>query len=348
VEEANDFGEERRLSASTSRPAPGRRQAIVSWLIAAALLAWLAAQIDLPVVKAGLRVIYPGWLGAALLSVVAAVVLRVARWRALLMGAPGVYPAWASLWRATLWGQGLNLLLPLRAGDLARAYGVKHTGRSGAAYALGTIGAEKLLDLAWLCAALLSLFLFPAHSSPSERGGLWGGNTSDLSALLPASHVAIPLLAMGGILTLAWLLGRASLPAGQGWPAWRRAAVDGLGRLGAGLTVLSRPSVLWPAMAWSVPLWLGHAFNNYATARALAMPMDWRGALLVLVVLQAGLAPPSTPAKIGTFQALCVASLSWLGHSLAMGLAYGLVLQLVVMLPPLALLLLDLSLERWA
>jgi hypothetical protein len=74
--------------------------------------------------------------------------------------------------------------------------------------------------------------------------------------------------------------------------------------------------------------------------------MDWLGALLVLVMLQAGLAPPSTPAKLGVFQALCVAGLGLLGYDVAAGLAYGLALQWVVMLPPLGLWLADLLLGR--
>ncbi len=326
--------------------APGRWRELVSWLVAAALLVWLLAQVDLQAVEASLRVIYPGWLAAALLSVVATVVLRVARWRALLMNTPGAYPAWTPLWRAILWGQALNLLLPFRAGDLARAYGVKklersgdgeaigmeHAGHIGAAYALGTIGAEKLLDLAWLGGGLLLVFL--------------GGEMPDLSALLPASRTGVLLLALSGALALAWLLSRTSFHGSRSWPAWRRAVVGNLQRLGAGLAVLGRSAVLWPAVAWSVPLWLSHVFNNYATARALALPMDWRGALLVLVVLQAGLAPPSTPAKIGVFQALCVASLRLLGHDLAAGLVYGFVLQWVVMLPPLILWLANRLLER--
>ena len=342
MEEAAASGEER-LTAILRRLSPGRWRAPISWLAAAGLLAWLAAQADLEAIKASLSVIYPGWLAAAVLSVAATVVVRVARWRALLLDTSGAYPAWPPLWRATLWGQAFNLLLPFRAGDLARAYGIKHTGRTdpastptqaertepiGAAYALGTIGAEKLLDLAWLCLAVLLILLF-------ER-------LPNLPDLLPAAHIAIPLLALGGALTLAWLLSRAAFPIGGDWAAWRQAAAGGVQRLGAGLAVLSRPAVLWPALAWSLPLWLGHVFNNYATARALALPMDWLEALLVLVVLQAGLVPPSTPAKIGVFQALCVAGLGLLGHGVAASLAYGLVLQWVVMLPPLLLWLADL------
>jgi uncharacterized membrane protein YbhN (UPF0104 family) len=346
VEEAPAFGEER-LTAILNRLSSKRWQAPLSWLVAAGLLAWLAAQADLDAIKASLNVVYPGWLAAAVLSVIATVVVRVARWRALLRDTTGAHPAWLPLWRATLWGQGLNLLLPVRAGDLARAYGIKHTGRTdltsipthtertediGAAYALGTIGAEKLLDLTWLCLALFLVLLFERIPS--------------LPRLFSTAQVVIPLLVLSGALTLAWLLSRASFQGGSGWAAWWRAAIGGVQRLGAGLAVLSRPVVFGPAMAWSLPLWLGHVFNNYATARALAMPMDWPGALLVLVVLQAGLVPPSTPAKIGVFQALCVAGLGLLGYDVAVSLAYGLVLQWVVILPPLGLWLADLLLGR--
>ncbi len=278
--------------------------------------------VDLPGVRSSLRLGNPAWLVAALLSVVATLVLRVGRWRWLLSSAADGRPAWASLWRATLWGQGLNMLLPLRAGDLARAYGIRPGGGAGTAYALGTIVAEKLLDLAGLGAAVLLILLL---SGP----GPWP------VGLVPISRLGIPLLVLSGGLGLAWFLRRRPL------------AIQGVQHLAAGLAVLSRPAVLAPALAWSLPLWLAHVFNNYAVAQALALRMDWAGALLVWVVLLAGLAPPSTPAKIGVFQALCVASLSLLGYSTALGLAYGLVLQLVLVLPPLALLLLDLLRESW-
>jgi uncharacterized membrane protein YbhN (UPF0104 family) len=303
-----------------------RWRLLISWLVAIGLILWLLAQ-AWPEYQRGvgssLRLDNPAWLVAALLSVVATLVLRVGRWRWLLSGGAAGRPAWASLWRATLWGQGLNMLLPLRAGDLARAYGIGSGEGAGAAYALGTIVAEKLLDLAGLGAAVLLLLLLPGP-------GPWP------AGLVPISRLGIPLLALSGGLGLAWFLRRRPL------------AVQGVQRLAHGLAVLSRPAVLVPALAWSLPLWLAHVFNNYAIARALALGMDWTGALLVWVVLQAGLAPPSTPAKIGVFQALCVASLGLLGYSSALGLAYGLVLQLVLMLPPLALLLLDLLRASWS
>jgi uncharacterized membrane protein YbhN (UPF0104 family) len=350
VEEAPASGE-KRLTAIPRRLSSRRWQTPLAWLVAAGLLAWLAAQAEPEAVKASLNVTYPGWLAAAVLSVTATVVVRVARWRALLRGVGGAYPAWSPLWRATLWGQGLNWLLPVRAGDLARAYGIRHVEWAGQAsvpadvkqsqsigvpYALGTIGAEKLLDLAWLCLLLLPVLLFEKLPSLPE--------------LLPVAHITLPLLALGGALTLALLINRATSSLGQdratwSWPRWETAA-DGMRRLGAGLAVLSRPAAFWPALAWSLLLWLGHVFNNYATARALALPMDWLGAVLVLVVLQAGTIPPSTPAKIGVFQALCVAGLGLLGYDVAASLAYGLMLQWVVMIPPLLLWLVDLLLRR--
>lgn len=325
-----------RLSPAAGWPVPRPWRLLISWLAGIGLILWLLAQacpeyqrwIDLPGVGYSLRLGNPAWLVAALLSVVATLVLRVGRWRCLLSGAAGSHPAWTSLWRATLWGQGLNMLLPWRAGDLARAYAIQAGGGPGAAYALGTIVAEKLLDLAGLGAAVLLILLLSGPGS--GPAGL-----AALGVLAPISRVGIPLVALSGVLGLAWFLSRRPL------------AVQGVQHLAAGTAVLSRPAVLAPALAWSLPLWLAHVFNNYATARALMLRMEWAGALLVWVVLQAGLAPPSTPAKIGVFQALCVASLSLLGYNTALGLAYGLLLQLVLMLPSLALLLLDLLRESW-
>ncbi len=224
------------------------------------------------------------------------------------------------------------MLLPFRAGDLARAYGIRGAEHVGAVYALGTIGAEKLLDLMWLSAAFL-LLLFKVRP--------------DFSSLLPVFRIWVPLLVLSGALAAAWLSGRTSFLGNQGQLVGRQTLITSLQRLAAGLIVLSRPTTLGLAVAWSVPLWLGHVFINYSTARALALPMDWLGAVLVLVTLQVGLAPPSTPAKVGVFQALCVAALSILGHNLAVGLAYSIVLQLVVMLPPMFLLLLVISLEQF-
>jgi uncharacterized membrane protein YbhN (UPF0104 family) len=319
------------LRLAAGWPLPRRWRLLISWLVAIGLILWLLAQacpeyprrVDLPGVRSSLRLGNPAWLVAALLSVVATLVLRVGRWRWLLSGAAGGHPAWASLWRATLWGQGLNMLLPLRAGDLARAYGIGSGAGAGAAYALGTIVAEKLLDLAGLGAAVLLILL------------LSGPGLAALGVLVPISRVGILLLALSIGLGLAWFFSRRPL------------AVQGVQHLAHGLAVLSRPAVLAPALAWSLPLWLAQVFNNYATARALALRLDWAGALLVWVVLLAGLAPPSTPAKIGVFQALCMASLGLLGYGSVPGLAYGLWLQLVLMLPPLALLLLDLLRESW-
>jgi uncharacterized membrane protein YbhN (UPF0104 family) len=312
---------------------------LVSWLAAIGLVLWAVSRVDLTDVGAGLRVSYPGWLAAALLSVVAGVGLRVARWRLLLSIQAGRQPAWAALWRATLWGQAINMVFPFRAGDLARACGLERVESVGAAYALGTIAAEKLLDLAGLSLAAVLIFLLSAHAP-------WGDGLAALAALLPIARLGLPLLLLGGALGVAWFLSRRPLRALGGPPAWRHRLGRGMQRLAAGLAVLSRPAVLAAALAWSLPLWLAHVFNNYAAARALALPLDWPAALLVWVVLQIGLTPASTPARIGVFQALCVAGLVLLGYSPALGLAYGLLLQVVVMLPPLALLLLDLAWER--
>jgi len=56
-------------------------------------------------------------------------------------------------------------------------------------------------------------------------------------------------------------------------------------------------------------------------------------ALLVLIVLQAGISIPSVPGRIGIFQYLCILTLALFGVGQADGLAYGVLLQAVILIP---------------
>ena len=63
---------------------------------------------------------------------------------------------------------------------------------------------------------------------------------------------------------------------------------------------------------------------------AFDLPASPLIALTLLVVLQGGVAVPSTPGKIGVFQLLCMVVLAVFGIAEPVGLAYGLVLHVVV------------------
>ncbi|MFB3902787.1 MAG: lysylphosphatidylglycerol synthase transmembrane domain-containing protein [Acidobacteriota bacterium] len=83
----------------------------------------------------------------------------------------------------------------------------------------------------------------------------------------------------------------------------------------------------------TVVLWFGGAVVNWLILQSLGIEAGWLAAVVLLVVLQAGVAVPSTPAKLGVFQYLAVLGLGLFGVEKSPALVFGLVLHLMVFLP---------------
>jgi hypothetical protein len=124
-------------------------------------------------------------------------------------------------------------------------------------------------------------------------------------------------------------------------------ATDSLDRGLHGLAALRQPSRLLGLSALTVGIWFVSVLTNYLIFLALGMPPSWVQSLFVLVVLQIGVAVPSTPGKIGLFQVLCRWALGVFGVSAALGLAYGVLLYLVAPLLLMVLGALALAFEGW-
>ena len=75
-------------------------------------------------------------------------------------------------------------------------------------------------------------------------------------------------------------------------------------------------------------IWFLSVYTNYLVFLALGMRPSWVQSLFLLVVLQAGVAVPSTPGKVGVFQVLCRWSLGLFGISATLGTTYGILLYL--------------------
>jgi uncharacterized membrane protein YbhN (UPF0104 family) len=219
-------------------------------------------------------------------------------------------------------GQLLNLIFPARLGDLGRAYLISQTGYNSQAQALGTVALEKLWDIILLVGLVLSLSLW--YPLPA-----W--------VTVPTRITAIA----GGLL----LLGIVSLLVGRSylaprweerwafvsqWPVLNRSA----GRLLDGLAGLYRPHIMLVTGAWSLLAWFFGALTNLALLKAFDLPGSVSLALLLLVVLQMGVAVPSVPGRIGVFEGLCLVTLALFGVEANVALGYGVILHLVVLLPP--------------
>ena len=304
------------MSEALSIPARPRWLAqAAGWTVTAALVLIAARRVDLPVLIAALRgaQVWPLAL-AVLCNVVANTLARVRRWEALLRPLPhGPRRAgFFDLARLLYAGYAASNLLPARAGEAVRVFGLHRRRGYPVAGLVGAQLAEKVIET-------LSL-------------GLLCGVLS-----LTAGPGRVPL-AVGGAAALGGLLLLLALPR-------RRPALEvAPGRVAAVLLALLRAlrtvhasrswlrSVGWSLLSDTTDLLL---VGLCLRAFGLEVPPAAWG--LVLFSVNLAILLPSTPAQVGILEAGAVVALSAAGVPAAPALAFALAYHAVHLLPTTAL-----------
>ena len=306
-----------------NRPAM-RRVYLGVWLALGVLLLALAVRsVDPSALIGSLTSTNPWWVAIGLLTVAGTILANALRWRLLF------YPSHEDLRMSTLVsglliGQTINLLLPARLGELARAYLVGEAEKRPTLLALGTIVVEKTLD--GLALLLLLGVLFAVMPVPP-----WLRLAGGAAALLTVLLLAGVLLLTGGREWLADACERLSetLPLLERLGLKRR-----VGSLADGLRSLQASGVWARLLLWTAGIWLLAGLTNYCVLLALGIEVPLvLASLFVLAVVHLGLVVPTSPARIGVFHYLCLLALLFLGVEESQALAYGLVLHAIVVLP---------------
>jgi uncharacterized protein (TIRG00374 family) len=295
-------------------------QVLLGLVLGLTALYFAAREVSLRELALVLRHVSLPWLGLTLVSSLLTPVVKAIRWRRLL------YPQGPALGLARLTGlltlgQAINMLLPGRWGELVRTYFTGEEMGASKSFVLGTIAAEKLLDLVAL--AFLTVALIPFVALPpwlADRVGyviLAALTVSGIAAAVLGGRDLWLRIAEKGLRTLP-------KPAAGRWEARLAAAMDGLGALRDRRAAVA----IW---GWTLVVWLVSALTNWLLLAAFGLEPSLRIALFLLVVLQAGVAVPSTPGKVGVFQFLCVLAFSVFEVPASVAFAYSVVLYLVVL-----------------
>src|SRR5437764_1404114 len=249
-------------SSPTPRPspAPGSRWAwVVGLVVTLALLAWALHGVDARQLVGHLRRADPLLLTGAVVLATLTFPLRTLRWRLILRDVSGGGAAFPllPLWHATAIGFMANNLLPVRAGEFARAYVAQQQLPVRFSTALASVGVERVFD-GLLLVGLMTL----AIASPAFPGHARIGTTS-VSGLATGAAVFF-----GAVLVVAVLVVHRPAP----WLALLRRVTHALlparfaGRLTqvaeglvAGLEVLKSPTRFVGVVAWSLLQWLVNA-----------------------------------------------------------------------------------------
>ena len=257
----------------------------------------------------------------AVISSEITILAKAERWRALL--ALRKMPSLPQAFSVLSIGMLVNSFAPGRIGELVRAFLLGEAAAESKVYILSTIVVEKTTDLVFLMLSVA--LLLPQMALPDWL-------TGPARALAITIVILVPVLLMVAwqsslVLRVVGRIGNLIAPAWQIWLVQKT-------RLGLeGLQIIQSPRVLLSLLVWSVLIWIISVLTNYLVFGAMGMAQSGWAALLLLVVLQAGVAVPSSPGRIGVFQYLAVLALGVFGIDKELSFGYSVVLYLVVYVP---------------
>jgi uncharacterized protein (TIRG00374 family) len=271
-----------------------------------AVFLWLAVRnADLGSVRTSLEDARLSLVALAVVAMLAVYGFQAVRWRAIAR-TPRVGPR--RFYELVVSGVACNNVLPGRIGDLLRARWLGREAEMPAGRALGTVVLDRGCDV-------VALFLFLAVGLVAVASADWLVRIAVGGALI--------LVALGGLLVFARLYTRARSRERRTRSLVRRVLRDTAEMLAEPLG--RRRSLTWGAL--SLATWATWALGAVLVARSVGVELGLLDALLVAGVMNLGVAIPSSPGFVGTYQWLGVASLGLLDVGADDALAFSILLH---------------------
>ena len=299
-------------------PSRGRLlKILLGMAVSAALLVYLFWNADLGAIATNLARTHWGFLAASVALNLLSLWVRARRWHFLFP--PGAHPS--HLFNAVMIGYMGNNLLPLRAGEVVRAYVVARRGQRFWT-TVATMVVERVLDALAVGIMLVGLFLL----MPVPRELEWAA-----LVFLSADIALIALLAFmaaaprGCERLAAVLLGR--------WPTLEARAQRVLDTITEGLAGVRALGHLLPIVGWSAGIWLALAASVWTAFRAAHLELPLGAAWTVLAFVGLGVSLPSSPGFAGVVQAAVVLALALFAVPQTEALSFSILLHVSQFLP---------------
>jgi hypothetical protein len=279
---------------------------IISVLLIAAILYF----VDLRKVFAAIRAADYRLLALAAVLSLAWMFVRAVVWRTLLRDRASYHDALMSLGEGYL----LNNILPVRLGEIGRAFMLSRKSKMAFVEILPTIIIERAVDIAYTAAIFLAALPFVTGTAGANRIGLVVG--------------MIVLIGLLGMYLLArndaWALDTFHRLSAR-WPVVQRLGGGILEPFLAGLAVLTNGWVFARFLFWMTLNWALGIVNYYLTIRAFFPQTQLTWAMFGLGAAAFGGAVPSLPGAVGTFEGAFGGALTILTGDRSTSLAVALV-----------------------
>jgi hypothetical protein len=270
--------------------------------VAVTLLAvyFILGQIDLTELWRAFSTARYGFVIPAFLLLSIGLWTRALRWRALLDDALPLGRAFPILNVSYL----VNGILPLRLGEVARAYLAQRANRDVPfARALSTIVVERLLDL-------LAVFMLIALAASAA-----------LPSQLRAAAFSLAPLALVALIGLVWLAARRDWTlrrvdqAGKWLPERLRLPLHHLARdILVGVMPLTHRTLFLRIVGWTVVSWALSVAAGYVLMLAFWPEASWAATSLLIAAASLAIAVPAVPGSVGPFEASVLLALAAFGY----------------------------------
>jgi uncharacterized protein (TIRG00374 family) len=249
------------------------------------------------------------------------ILMRTVRWR-LLFPADNA-PRLGQLTAVLLIGQAINIIAPARAGDVAKATLV---GSESAAFVLGTIVVQSALDLFML--AGFTAFLLFQISLPA-----WWRDSGQALLFTTLSLLLLGLIFVAANQKIMQLITAVN----QRRPhRFGQRVARLLAEFMRSVKMLNATTIIY-TLLWSLAIWLVYGLINYILLLAVHAPPSWLASFFLLVVLQLGIAVPSSPGRIGVYHYLSVQSLAVFAIEGATAVSFAIILHFISIILPIIL-----------
>ncbi len=278
-----------------------RPQTLISFAVAAAILWFFFRRLDIEpaAVWANVRQANPGIYALGFVAFYGSFLLRARRWRQML-GRVGIdsahgypMPSTLGIIEIFLLSWFANCVVPAKLGDAYRSYLLKRDTGASFSTTLGTILAERLIDLTVLFAAMSGMGLV-----------VFGGHLPGKAA--QAVIVGSALLGVGAVGVAVMWVSRAALE--RRLPA--RVRVQYARLHDAVFGCLKRPQTF---LAVSVVIWLGEGLRLFLVAAALGADISVPTAIFVALMSSLLTTLPITPAGLGIVEGAVIVVLTLIG-----------------------------------
>jgi uncharacterized protein (TIRG00374 family) len=255
------------------------------------------------------------WALPSTVFILFSICVRAYRWRALLDNR--ITPSRS--FHITNIGNMLNNVLPIRLGDVARAYLASRNGEVTVMQCFSTVVVERLLDLLTVLGLLMIALPFISADEVFTHAGTITATVAFIAVvamfIVAAWREQVTALAKK---LLAWLP-----------PALRDALVHQGDQFMLGIQAI-RLRRLVIGIALSTVVWIGWAMGCWMLLEAFVPGSPWYAGVIVTCAIAFGLTIPSAPSGAGLFEAAAIAALALFKIPVDVALAYAVLLHVLV------------------